>query len=48
MPPKKQKKQPKNAFYFFMLEWKAEKEEQGQRFSGLKEVSELCADDWKV
>ncbi|KAK3921279.1 Protein maelstrom-like protein [Frankliniella fusca] len=46
MPPKK-KKQPRNAFYFFMMDWKKEKEEQGQRFSNLQEVTQLCSDDWK-
>lgn len=30
-----------------MLDWKAEKEDQGQRFTGLKEVAEMCAEDWK-
>lgn len=47
MPPKK-KKAPKNAFWFFAMEWKAEKEEQGQRFRDLTEVTTLCSDDWKV
>lgn len=47
MPPKS-KKQPKNAFFFFMMDWKSDKERQGQRFSGLKEVSELCSEDWKT
>lgn len=47
MPPKK--KQPRNAFYFFMVERKGHYERNGERFpNGLKDVAELVDTEWKV
>jgi len=46
---KKKKKQPKNAFYFFMLKFKNEEEAKGVRFpGGLKEVADIAAPIWNV
>jgi len=46
---KKKKKQYKNAFYFFMLELKNEKEAKGVRFrGGLEEVADIAAPIWNV
>jgi hypothetical protein len=49
MPQQKKKKQPRNAFYFFMLHFKSQEEAKGVRFPGaLKEVSEKAAPIWNV
>uniref|UniRef100_A0A336KZF2 CSON001911 protein n=1 Tax=Culicoides sonorensis TaxID=179676 RepID=A0A336KZF2_CULSO len=42
------KKQPKNAYFFFMLEYKRVEEARGRRFpGGLKEVSHAASSTWK-
>ncbi|XP_069677770.1 protein maelstrom homolog [Periplaneta americana] len=44
----KKKKQPKNAFYFFMVHYKRQQEDKGVRFrGGMKEVAEKAAPLWK-
>jgi len=49
MPRQKKKKQPKNAFYFFMLHFRSKEEAKGARFSGgLKEVAEKATPIWDV
>lgn len=50
-PPQqsKKKKQPKNAFYFFMVDYKSKQENKGIRFpGGMKDVSEKAAPIWKT
>lgn len=43
------KKQPKNAFFYFMLEVKRNEEKRGRRFSnGLAGVSEIASKLWNV
>lgn len=43
------KKQPRNAFYFFMLEFKARCERNGERFpNGLRDVQEEAGPEWSV
>ncbi|KAJ9575906.1 hypothetical protein L9F63_007218 [Diploptera punctata] len=45
----KKKKQPKNAFYFFMVDYKSKQENKGKRFpGGLKEVADKAAPIWKA
>lgn len=47
--PQKKKKQPKNAFYFFMLQFRKKEEAKGVKFpGGLKEVAEKAAPIWHV
>jgi hypothetical protein len=49
MPQQKKKKQPKNAFYFFMLQFRNQEEAKGAKFpGGLKEVAEKAAPIWNV
>lgn len=49
MPQRKKKKQPKNAFYFFMLQYRNKEEAKGVQFpGGLKEVAETAAPIWNV
>jgi len=49
MPPKKLKKPPKNAFYFYMVERKQQLELEGYRFAGgMKEVASTVAGEWAV
>lgn len=46
MPPKKQ---PQNAFFFFMLDYKKKQEAKGVVFpGGLKDVADACSEEWKV
>ncbi|XP_021947381.1 protein maelstrom homolog isoform X1 [Folsomia candida] len=46
MPPK-QKKQPRNAYYFYMLKRKEELEREGYRFlGGMKDVANAVGSDW--
>lgn len=43
------KKQPKNSFYFFMLDYKARCERNGERFpNGLRDVQGPAGEEWKV
>lgn len=43
------KKQPKNAFFFFMLDVKRKEEARGRRFpNGLAGVSEMASEQWNV
>ena len=49
MPQQKKKKQPKNAFYIFMLQFKKKEEAKGVKFKGgLKEVAQKAAPIWNV
>jgi hypothetical protein len=49
MPQNKKKKQPKNAFYFFMVDYRRQQEVKGVTFpGGLKEVADKAAPIWKV
>lgn len=48
MGPKK-KQAPRNAFYFFMLDYKENAEMRGRSFpGGLKDVAEAASPSWKV
>lgn len=43
------KKTPRNAFYFFMLDYKARCERAGEKFQlGLRDVQGPAGDEWKV
>lgn len=45
----KMKKPPHNAYYYFMLDRKAELERLGNRFpGGMKDVAEAVRDEWRV
>jgi hypothetical protein len=49
MPQNKKKKQPKNAFYFFMVHYRSQEEAKGVRFhGGLKAVAEKAGPIWEV
>jgi hypothetical protein len=49
MSQAKKKKQPKNAFYFFMVHFRSKEEAKGVKFpGGLKEVSIKAAPIWNV
>lgn len=45
MPPKKQKQTAKNAYYYFMLDFK---EKQGRNFRSLAEVADAAGPHWSV
>lgn len=40
------KKQAKNAYFYFMLEYKKKQERRGNKID-IKKVSELCSEPWK-
>lgn len=45
----RKKKQPKNAFYFFMVHFRSQQEAKGVKFpGGMKDVAENAAPIWKV
>jgi hypothetical protein len=50
MPPQgKKKKQPKNAFYFFMVSFRRQEETKGVRFQdGWKDVAAKASPIWQV
>lgn len=41
------KKSAKNAYFYFMLEYKNKQERRGNKIN-IKKVSELCSEPWKV
>lgn len=42
------KKTPKNAFFYFMLDFKRKEEQRGERFAGMGEVSAAASPKWNV
>jgi len=49
MPPKKQKKQPHNPFYFFMMDWKKKQLAMGRSVPGpMNLLAEAATPDWRV
>lgn len=41
------KKPPKNAYFYFMLEYKLAEEKRG-RFMNIRQISDKCSGPWKV
>lgn len=42
------KKQPKNAFFYFMLHFKEEERRRGRQFNSLSDVSAAASKPWQV